>query len=119
MRRKKMTQKDINLFVALIVLIIGIISAIIMGIIKILQAIFSKKKNSESIQYRAPQKNEDLPVKNDVDQIIGGSSRYQIPTETPDPEASDQTPIDYQSINVHGYSVYNPPAPGQAKKDPR
>jgi uncharacterized tellurite resistance protein B-like protein len=109
MRRKKITQKDINLFVALIVLIIGIITAIIMGIIKILQAIFSRKKNSESIQYRASQKNEDLPGKNDVDPIISGSGRYQISTETPDSEAPDQTPFDYQSITVHGHSIYDTP----------
>ncbi|WP_321504225.1 tellurite resistance TerB C-terminal domain-containing protein [uncultured Methanoregula sp.] len=42
-RRKKITNRDIQLFGALIVLIIAIISAIAVGIAKLLSAIFAKK----------------------------------------------------------------------------
>ena len=43
MRRKRVTQRDINVIASLIVLIIGLISVIVLGILKIFKSSSSKK----------------------------------------------------------------------------
>jgi len=115
MGRKRIRQRDVNLIVALIVLILGVITAIVLAIVKIFRSTASKQKDTATIQCRAPQKGE-LSVTNDIGLINSGASRYQINAGVQDSEATDQSPSDYRSINVHGYSVYNPPAPWSSEK---
>ena len=106
MGRKRITKRDINFIVALLVLIVGIISAIVIGIIKILKAISSKRKSSDTSVSQKPQQIV-KSVSNDYNYAVKPARLSDSFFEAERPQKLNWAGAG-QEITVSGYTIKNP-----------